>query len=378
MRVESLFQTAVGMAATLTAIASLYGSPQENELRRAMEVRGAERISLSGRVVVADGTPPPATAQIETICDGRRQTQGTTKNDGVFQITLGNDPTASISSARDSAPAGVGSDSFGRAAPGNMDSLGHVDLTSCEVRAVLPGFTSSVIQLGRRSAFESPEIGNLILTPYGKDGDPTVSATTLQAPKEAQKAFEKGVKETRGDKPKWDRAAKELSKAVELYPQFAEAWYELGEARLRLQDVAKAREAFQHAIEADANFQKPYAPLSLIELKQGNKEDAARLADKAVSLNPGLTEAHFYAAMAHFMLGNLDRAGEAGLMVKKQGGAQSYPRVLVILGDYYAQKQDFVASAQSYGEYLEIEPDSPMAEQVRKRLEEWKSLGMIQ
>jgi lipoprotein NlpI len=343
-----------------------------------MEVRAGERISLSGRVVLADGTPPASTAEIETICGGRRNTQGRTKSDGGFQVTLGGDPTESLSNARDSGPVGVGSDSFGRASAGGMDSRGHVDLTSCEVRAVLAGYTSSVIQLGRRSAFESPEIGDIILTPYGAGGDPTVSPTTQQAPKEAKKAFEKGVKETRGDKPKWDRAAKDLAKAVELYPQFAEAWYELGEARLRLQDVAKAKEAFQHAIESDANFQKPYAPLSLIELKQGNKEESARLADKAVSLNPGLTEAHFYAAMAHFMLGNLDRAGEAGLLVKKQGGAPRYPRVLVILGDYYAQKEDFAASAQSYGEYLEIEPDSPMAEQVRKRLEEWKSLGMIQ
>ena len=376
MRTASLFQAAASIAAPLLAVLSLCASPQENELRRAMEARGGERISLSGRVVLADGTAPPDTAQIETICGGRRQTQGTTKSDGAFQITLGNDPTASISSARDSSPAGVGGDRFGRATAGNMDSLGHVDLTSCEVRAVLPGFTSSVIQLGRRSAFESPEIGNIILTPYGKDGDPTVSSTTLQAPKEAKKAFEKGLKETRGDKPKWDRAAKELAKAVELYPQFAEAWYELGEARLRQEDVAKARVAFQHAIEADANFQKPYPPLSLIELKQGNKEEAARLADKVVGLNPGLTEAHFYAAMAHFMLGNIDRAGDSALMVKKQGGEQSYPRVLVILGDYFAQKEDFPASAQSYQQYVELEPNSPMAEQARKRLEEWKAMGL--
>jgi lipoprotein NlpI len=365
------------VGAVLAGVGILCAAPQENELRKAMEARPGERISLSGRVILADGTPPPETAQIETICGGLRRTQGKTKSDGTFHVALGGDPTASISSARDVAPVGIGTDSFGRSAPGNMDSLGHVDLTSCEVRAVLPGYTSSVIQLGRRSAFESPEIGNLVLTPYGKDGDPTVSATTLKAPKEAQKAYEKGLKEARGEKPKWDRAGKELSKAVELYPQFAEAWYELGEVRLRQEDVAKAKEAFQHAIETDANFQKPYAPLSLIELKQGNREESARLADKAVSLNPGLTEAHFYAAMAHFMLGHIDRAGEAGLMVVKQGGEAHYPRVLVILGDYFAQKEDFTASAKHYQQYVELEPKSPMAEQARQRLEEWKAAGLI-
>lgn len=342
-----------------------------------MEVRAGERISLSGRVVLANGTPPPESAQIETICGGQRHVQGQTKSDGVFQVQLGNDPTVSMSSARDSGPVGVGSDSFGRESAGNMDSRGHVDLTSCEVRAVLPGYSSSVVQLGRRSVFESPDLGNIILTPYGKGGDPTVSSTTLKAPGEARKAYEKGLKETRGEKPNWDKAAKDLAKAVESYPQFAEAWYELGEVRLRQQDVEQAKQSFRHSIEADENLQKPYAPLSLIELKQGNKEEAARLADKAVSLNPGLTEAHFYAAMAHFMLGNMDQASQAALMVKKQGGERSYPRVLIILGDYFAQKEDFTASAQNYQQYIDIEPDTPMAAQVRQRLEDWKAQGML-
>jgi hypothetical protein len=378
MRTVLLCRAASSAGPVLLAAVSVCAAPQDAVFGQGMEARGGERISLSGRVVLAGGETPTETARIETICGGRRNMQGRTKSDGAFQITLGNDPTASLSSARDAGPVGVGSDSFGRTGAGVMDSRGHVDLTSCEVRAVLPGYTSSVIQLGRRSAFENPEIGNIILTPYGKDGDPTISLSTLQAPKEAHKAYEKGLKEARGEKPKWDRAAKDLAKAVELYPAFAEAWYELGEVHLRREDVEKAKQAFQSSIEADANFQKPYPPLSLIELKQGSKEEAARLADKAVSLNPALTEAHFYGAMAHFMLGNIDRAGEAGLMVKEQGGEQRYPRVLVILGDYYAQKQDFPASAKHYQQYVDLDPGSPMAEQVRNRLVEWKSLGMIE
>ena len=124
-----------------------------------MEIRDDEKISLSGKVVLADGSPPPASAQIETICGGQRHVQGATKRDGDFQFTLGRDPTAAMSSARDASPVGVDSDSFGRAGRGGVDSLGHVDLTTCEVRAVLPGFSSSVIQLGRRSVFESPDLG---------------------------------------------------------------------------------------------------------------------------------------------------------------------------------------------------------------------------
>ena len=333
--------------------------------------RSGERISLSGQVVLADGTPPPEMADIETVCDGQRKAHGKTKPDGSFYVTLGGSPTASLATARDQGP---NSERLGR---GTMSSLGHVDLTGCELRAVLPGYTSTSIQLGRRSAFENPEVGNLILTPYGEHGDTTFSETSLEAPAKAKKAYENGIKEGRKDKPNWEKAAKELGKAVEIYPDYAEAWYELGEARLRTNEVDAGKQAFLRAIEIDEKFQKPYAPLALIELKQGNKEDAAKHADKAVELNPGFTETQFYSAMAHFMLGDLPRAAEAAAMVRKQGGEQMYPRVLVIMGDAATEQNDAKEAAKHYGRYLELEPDTQMAEQIKLRLAEWKAMGVL-
>jgi Flp pilus assembly protein TadD len=359
---------------------------QQIDPDRGKEIRSGERISLSGLVTLPNGSPPPEGVEIETICNGRRTAQGRTKPDGAFHFTLGLDPTVSMSDARISGPAGAaGSDAFGRArtastsggSAGGMDSLGHVDLTQCEVRAVLPGYLSSVIQLGRRSAFENPEIGTIILTPVGEGGDPTVSATTLDAPKKAREAFEKGRKEAQKETPKYDKAAQEFQKAVAEYPRFAEAWYELGEVRLRLDKVDEAKQAFQSAIEADDNFQKPYPPLALIELKQNNLDESARLSDKVVGINPGFTEAHIYRAMAHHMLGHTDQAFESATMAVKQGAEQWFPRVLVILGDTTAQKDDFEGASRHYARYLELEPDSPTAQQVRKRLEEWKALGAL-
>ncbi len=333
--------------------------------------RANERISLSGQVVLADGTTPPEMADIETICESRRQAHGQTKPDGTFHVTLGGSPTASLATARDRGP---NANNLGR---GTMSSLGHVDLSGCELRAVLPGYTSTSIQLGRRSAFENPEIGNIVLTPYGEYGDTTSSETSVEAPGKAKKAYENGVKEARKDEPNWGKAAKGFGKAVEIYPNFAEAWYELGEARLRLNELDAGKQAFAKAIEIDDSYQKPYAPVALIELKQGNAEAAAKYADRGVELNPGFTEVQFYCAMAHFMLGELPRAGEAAAMVDQQGAAATYPRVLVILGDAATEKNDAKEAAKYYGRYLELEPDTQMAAQIKQRLAEWKSIGAL-
>ena len=58
---DTLRSTITGTA--LVVVVSLAAAPQFNDQNRAMEVRDGERISLSGRVVLADGSPPPSSAQ---------------------------------------------------------------------------------------------------------------------------------------------------------------------------------------------------------------------------------------------------------------------------------------------------------------------------
>ena len=73
---------------------------------------------------------------------------------------------------------------------------------------------------------DNPNVGTLVIFPLTKDSGLSVSATSASAPKDARKALEKGVSEAR--KQKYDQAEKELRKAVDLHPKYAEAWLELG------------------------------------------------------------------------------------------------------------------------------------------------------
>lgn len=353
--------------------------------------RKGERISLAGRVVMSDGSPLPGTVPVEKVCGTNRSIEEATSGEGKFYFTIGRDVTAGMVDARSRNPVGAGEreDSFGRTETGgvfaatgraNMDSLGFVDLSACEVRAVVPGYRSSTIQLGRRSVFESPDIGEIVLRPLreGEVADPTVSATSLSAPGKARGALEKGRKEIEKDRPNWGRAAKQFEAAVELHPTYAEAWYELGEVRLRQEKIDEARSAFRKAIEADEQYVKPYPPLTLIELKSGNMEESARLGDKAVQIDFSLAEAHIYRAMAHHSLGRVEQAHESGMAVRNQGAIERFPRICVILGDTFAQQGDFEESARQYRDYLQLEPDSPMAVGVKQRLEQWQAEGLIQ
>ena len=54
----------------------------------------------------------------------------------------------------------------------------------------------------------------------------TVSATTLAAPKNAKKAFQKGLELVK--KKKLDEAQASFQQAVQTYPKYAGAWFEFG------------------------------------------------------------------------------------------------------------------------------------------------------
>src|SRR5580704_12321018 len=96
----------------------------------------------------------------------------------------------------------------------------------------------------------------------------SVSVTALNAPKDARKAWEKGVDFLH--KSRTAEAEKELEKAVEIYPKYANAWLDLGRAREQQQAEALARDAFLKAIDADNKLVGPYVELGKMAVLRQN------------------------------------------------------------------------------------------------------------
>ncbi len=327
------------------------------------------QLYLSGKVTLPDGSPPPEPAIVRLYCPGGWQPQAYTAKDGSFNFPVGGAQQARIRDSSRTLP----DTPVGASGPDRS----FVSLTGCELRAYLPGYTSSKIDLGRRSVFESPEVGTLILRPAGPTGDPLVSVKTLAAPKKAQNAFRKAQEQLSKQRPDAARAARELEKAVEEYPQFAEAWNLLGETRIRLSDLSGARAAFEKAIEADPEFLPPYVMLALMELQQNNMRGAAQFADRAVALAPDHAEANYYRAVAHSELGNLAAAEESIRRVQSGVEADRYPRTHFLLGNIHLQRGDVTAAAEAFRRYLELEPNSRAAAAVRRQLADWKAAGVL-
>lgn len=339
-------------------------------------------VYLSGTVVMDDGTPPPEPVVIERICDGRRVPEGYTTSKGHFNIDLGGDNT--LASA-DASVSGGGRDRFsndpfsaGGTMVGGSAGLGQLNLMGCELRAVLPGFTSEAVQLGRRSVFDNPNVGTIILRRIGGVQGTSISFTSLAAPKEAKRAYEKALNETRKPKPNFKNTVKELDKAVAEYPQYAAAWYLLGRIRASENNSDGAREAFEKAIEADGKYLNPYTPLVRMALVEGRYGDAKQLSNYVLELNPHMTEIQFFHAVASFELGEIEDAEKSLGMVQSSTDGKSYPGVHHLMGTILAKKGQFAPAAAEFRAFITSSPQSPQAIAVQRQLTEWEALGVIE
>lgn len=197
-----------------------------------------------------------------------------------------------------------------------------------------------------------------------------VSFTDLAAPKDAKRAYEKAAQEMLKKRPDFARAARELEKAVRLYPRYAAAWHLLGTARLSLSDLAGARQALQQALALNPRYDRPYLFLAMLELDLARFTEAVGAADQALRLNPSLMEAHFYRAMACYHLGQRAAARESILVIVRNGEDKLYPWVHALLGDIHLLEGNLDQAAAEYRRLLELEPNTFRAGVVRKGLEE--------
>ncbi len=340
-------------------------------------------VFLSGKVMLEDGTPPPEPVTIERVCHGTVRPEAYTDSKGRFSFQLGQMSNvlmdASVSSA--AGPASFGRDPMntgGLGGPTSGGGMGTVDLMGCELRASLPGFRSEAVILTRRSMFDNPDVGTIILRRLSNVQGTAISFTTLAAPKDARKSYDKAQTLLRQKNPKHADIAKELEKAVQVYPEFAAAWNLLGESRLVLKDEAGARTAFEKSLSADGKYTNPYLQLAVLDLRASRWKEAAEITGRLTDLNPGLTQAHYFNAIAYYNLGSMDKAEKAARNALKNDEGNRFPRSHHLLGAILARQGNFPSAAEQFRSYLKAAPNSAEAEQLRKQLTEWEGLGVVQ
>jgi tetratricopeptide (TPR) repeat protein len=321
----------------------------------------ARPILISGKVMLDDGTSPPPGVLLERICaSGRPRPEGYTDSKGHFTFTLGQE----IGMMADASEAPNRGDIAG-ANP--MGGVTQSQIQNCDIRASFAGFRSDTISLAGKQYMGDSDIGTLVLHRMQNVEGLTMSATSALAPKDAKKAYEKGMDALK--KNKVDDAQKEFEKAVEVYPKYASAWYELGRMYERREHADKAREAYTQSMAADPKYVNPYERLYMLAAADKKWQEVADTSDKVLRLNPyDFPTAYYFNGVANLQLNKLDAAEKSAREAVKLDVKHENPRTNYILGIILAQKQDFPGAADCLRAYLKDVPSGKDADQVRRQL----------
>jgi tetratricopeptide (TPR) repeat protein len=249
----------------------------------------------------------------------------------------------------------------------NRSGIDERTLSGCELRAVLPGYRSEPLMLAGRRFMDNPDVGTIIMRPLSNVEGTTISMTSLMAPKDAKKAYEKGLQAAR--KKKWGDALPHLEKSVALYPKYAAAWYELGAVHEQSERLAEARKAYEQSLAADAKYVNPYMRLAAMAAMERKWQEVADTTDRVLKLNPvDFPNAFFYNAVANYNLQKVDAAEKSAREAVKLDTQHRLPRANHLLGIILADKRDFAGAREQMSNYLKFAPGASDADAVRQGL----------
>jgi tetratricopeptide (TPR) repeat protein len=305
-------------------------------------------------VMMEDGSPVPGSVDIKMSCSGseRTVTRTTVNDDFAFQWTRSSQ-TGQLTGVNSftNPMSGTNSDASSVVRSSVPEQSGY-----CDLRASLPGYRSSEINLDNPSEFDGANVGVLWLRPINAHQGNMVSALTLAAPKEARKLFDKGTELLHSGK--LPAAATSFQQAVTVYPRYADAWLHLGTIQFRMGAYDPARGSLQRAIELDPKMPGAWQMLGYVAFNQKKWEDAAGYLCQAEQLDPmNSPMPWFYSAVAYYELRKYDQAEKSIRTEIDMDPQFQNHRARYVLGMILIARHDTADGSDALRSYLAASPD---------------------
>jgi tetratricopeptide (TPR) repeat protein len=221
--------------------------------------------------------------------------------------------------------------------------------TVCTVQAKVFGYDSTVEKFSVRANNGVASTGTITLTRNSagdaqENGAPrgaaTVSATSLKAPPKAVKQFEAAKQLLRRKKP--EDAVRSFEAAIRIYPEYADAWMNLG----------------------------------LLAVARNDLLTAARDLDESLRVDSGVSfQACYSDALVNLMLKRYDVAERSARQALRYGDGGGNARINFVLGMALLARGGNLEARQRLTRYLELVPAAPERQQVEKELERLDRIG---
>jgi tetratricopeptide (TPR) repeat protein len=302
---------------------------------------------LRGKVVVKDGLLPWDPIPVTVSCNGKAAYTTETDAKGYFGILPSHIP-GEVSQQ------------------GDKERQMIVHLEGCVVEAFLAGFSSSTLTITQSNLHDTPEIGTITLAREFAARGTAMSATSKSVPASAAEHWSRAAEEMLADRR--DRARRQLEEAVRIYPEFAEAWYQLGTLQL-LSNPREAQTCLRKAAAADPAFVSPYEHLAGLAAQQKDWPSALASVGHYLELDAkGTAHIWYYSALSNLQLGNIAAAENSAnklLAVDPLHNIRNGEQLLAVI---LARKADYDDALAHLRHCLSYVPTGPEAELIRGQI----------
>ena len=203
--------------------------------------------------------------------------------------------------------------------------------------------------------------GNKAAPPAGQG--PKVSAHELAAPRKAQEAMEKGMA-LLYDKSDYRGSVAEFERAVQAYPNYYEAYAQMGVAYVNLKDNAAAETALRKSYDLSGGkyINACFLLAKLLSFSHRFAE-AEPIARQGVEVDPNSWQANEELARALVGQNRFQDAEQYALNADKLKPDQ--PAIQLLLADIHSHVRNFPALLDNLNAYLRVAPTGAQAEKIR-------------
>ena len=201
----------------------------------------------------------------------------------------------------------------------------------------------------------------LRVTPVSHSGY-TVSVRDFKVPAKAKRAFDKGVSLLQ--KKDLEGSLDRFKEATDAFPDYYEAYYQIGLANLELRRGNDAEQALQRAIDlSGGGYVDPQLALGALLCDRQDYVEAERVLRRAIDLDASSWKGYLFLGQALFGQNRLPEAEKSAreALLRKSDTPSAY----LLLANVHIRRHEYILGVKDLDAFLSLRPTGPTADQAR-------------
>lgn len=213
--------------------------------------------------------------------------------------------------------------------------------------------------------------------PGANDGTAVdVRQLLAEIPEDALEEYERALEDAEdGDH---DDAADRLERAVEIAPDYYDAWIDLGGQYNALERFDDAKRAYEQAVAVNPTGALAHVNLGALYYQEGQRHAVAENAiealgtfaeaqaslETAIELDPVSVAGHFYLGATYYRMTRVDEAESELQLAIDIAGQHAQSRLMLI--NVYARQQRYADALEQANAFIDENPDAPERETIER------------